>query len=269
VLDWLEELLQTEWRGLRVYLTSVTEQWSVVAIAGPKSRELLRQLAPEMALERESFPFMSMREGTVAGVPGRLFRVSFTGELSYEIHVPSDYALAVWEAVVEAGKDFGVTPYGTETMHVLRAEKGFIIAGQDTDGTVTPLDLGMERMVSKTKDFVGRRSLSRVDTRRPDRKQLVGFLPEDPDAVLPEGAQLVSGELPRPRLRNNRTIAALGHVTSSYWSANLGRSFGLALLKAGRARVGEWLWAPLEEHALRVRVVEPVFWDREGRAQNA
>jgi len=241
----------------------------VVAIAGPRSRELLLRLAPEMPLDRKVFPFMSIQEGVVAGVPARVFRVSFTGELGYEIHVASDRGLAVWEAVMEMGRDFGITPYGTETMHVLRAEKGYIIAGQDTDGTVTPLDLGMDRLVSKTKDFIGRRSLSRPDTCRPDRKQLVGFLPEDPDAVLPEGVHFVSGDLPKPRPRCNRAIPALGHVTSSYWSANLGRSFGLALVKSGRARIGEWVWAPLEGRTLRVRVVEPVFWDQEGRAQHA
>jgi sarcosine oxidase, subunit alpha len=268
VVDWMEDLLQTEWQDLRVHLTSVTEQWAVVAIAGPKSRELLRRLAPEMAADREAFPFMSMREGKVAGVSARVFRISFTGELGYEIHVPSDRGLAVWEAVIDAGKDFNVTPYGTEAMHVLRAEKGFIVVGQETDGTVTPLDLGMDRLVSKTKDFIGRRSLRRPDTVRPDRKQLVGVLPDDANAVLPEGVHLVPGDLPEPRPRYGRTIPALGHVTSSYWSENLGRSFALALVKSGRARIGEAVWAPLEGRNLRARIVEPVFWDREGRAQD-
>jgi sarcosine oxidase subunit alpha len=269
VLDWMEDLLQTEWPELRVYLTSATEQWSVIALAGPKSRELLRRLAPGMALERESFGFMSMQAGTVAGVPARVFRISFTGELSYEIHVPADCGLGVWETTIRAGAEFDTTPYGTETMHVLRAEKGFIIVGQETDGTVTPLDLGMDWMVSKTKDFIGRRSLARADTRRPDRKQLVGLLPEQGDDVLPEGAQLVAGDLPKPRPRHGSTIHALGHVTSSYWSANLGRPFALALVKSGRTRIGETVWVPLEERVLRARIVEPVFWDREGRAQHA
>lgn len=268
VLDWMEDLLQTEWRDLRVHLTSVTEQWAVVAIAGPQSRELLRRMAPDMATDREAFPFMSMREGTVAGVSARVFRISFTGELGYEIHVAADRGLAVWEAAIGAGKDFSVTPYGTEAMHVLRAEKGFIVVGQETDGTVTPLDLGMEWMVSKDKDFIGRRSLRRPDTARPDRKQLVGVLPDDAHAVLPEGAHLVPGDAPQPRPRYGRTIPALGHVTSSYWSENLGRSFALALVKSGRARIGESVWAPLEGKTLRARIVEPVFWDREGRAQD-
>ena len=212
---------------------------------------------------------MSVREGIMAGVPVRVLRVSFTGELSYEIHVACDCAAHLWQAVMQAGESFGITAYGTQAMHVLRAEKGFIIVGQDTDGTVTPLDLGMERMMSSDRQFIGARSLSRSDTRRADRKQLVGILPEDPNLVLPEGAALVAGELPRPRPRAGHTIPMLGHVTSSYWSANLGRSFGLALVQAGRARIGQWLWAPLDRHAARVQIVEPVFWDQEGQRQHA
>ncbi|MEX0959386.1 MAG: sarcosine oxidase subunit alpha family protein [Burkholderiales bacterium] len=268
VSDWMEDLLQTEWPDLRVYLTPVTEQWAVTAVAGPKSRELLRRLAPALPADPESFPFMSVREGAVAGVPARVFRVSFSGELGYEIHVPSDRGLAVWEAAMEAGRRFDITPYGTEAMHVLRAEKGYIIIGQETDCTVTPLDLGLDWMVSKPRDFIGRRSLARPDTNRPDRKQLVGLLPEDPHAVLPEGAHLVAGERPEPHPRYGRTIPALGHVTSSYWSGNLGRSFALALVKSGRARFGESVWVPLEGRTLRARIVEPVFWDPEGRAQH-
>jgi sarcosine oxidase subunit alpha len=202
-------------------------------------------------------------------MPARVFRISFTGELSYEISVPGDHGLAMWEAVMEAGRAFDITPYGTQTMHVLRAEKGFIVVGHETDGSVTPLDLGLERMVSKKKDFIGRRSLLRADTSRADRKQLVGILPEDPQQVLPEGAQLVAGDLPRPRPQRNRAIPMLGHVTSSYFSANLDRSFGLALLEGGRARIGEWVWVPLEDETLRARIVAPVFFDSDGARQHA
>jgi sarcosine oxidase subunit alpha len=264
VLDWLEEWLQTEWPNLKAYITSVTEQWSTVAVAGPKARAVLQRLAPDFPLDKDAFPFMSSREGRVAGMPARESRVSFTGELSYEIAVPGQYGLAIWEAVLQAGAPFDITPFGTEAMHVLRAEKGFIVVGHETDGTVTPLDLGLGALVSKRKDFVGRRSLARADTRRPDRKQLVGILPEDRREVLPEGAQLVSGDLPVPRPRRKHAIPMLGHVSSSYWSANLGRSFGLALVKGGRARIGEWVWAPLEARTLRAQIVEPVFWDKEG-----
>ena len=269
VMDWLEEWLQTEWPDLEVTLTSVTEQWSTIAVAGPRARDVLEQLAPDFALDPQAFPFLSFREGCLAGMPARVFRISFTGELSYEISVPAHNGLAMWEAVMEAGRAFDITPYGTQAMHVLRAEKGFIVVGHETDGSVTPVDLGLERMVSKGKDFIGRRSLSRADTSRLDRKQLVGILPEDPPQVLPEGAQLVAGDLPLPRPQRNRTIPMLGHVTSSYFSANLGRSFGLALVKGGRARIGEWVWAPLEDRTVRAQIVAPVFWDAEGARQHA
>ena len=170
------------------------------------------------------------------GVPARIARISFSGELAFEVNVATWYGLAVWEAVYAAGAEFDITPYGTETMHVLRAEKGYPIVGQDTDGTVTPIDLGMEWIVSKRKQFVGSRSLRRPDTARPDRKQLVGLLPVDPTELLPEGAQLVAdGAPPEP------PVPMLGHVTSSYRSAALGRTFALALVKSGRDRLGQVL----------------------------
>ncbi|MEE9301355.1 MAG: sarcosine oxidase subunit alpha [Alphaproteobacteria bacterium] len=258
VLDWLESWLQTEWPELRVYCTSVTDQWVTVSIAGPKARKLLGELAPEIALDGESFPFMTFRQGKVAGVEARLFRVSFTGELSFEINVPSWHGLHVWEAVMAAGEKHDITPYGTETMHVLRAEKGFVIVGQDTDGTVTPEDLGMGWIVSKKKDFLGRRSFARVDTARSDRKQLVGLLPDDPKEVLPEGAQLVGDANARSPMARSPMV---GHVTSSYASAVLERSFALALVKGGRARIGETLYAPLVGKTVAARITEPVFFD--------
>ncbi len=259
VLDWLEEYLQTEWPDLKVYCTSVTEQWATVSVAGPKSRAVLEKICSGVDLGPDTFPFMRFRDGTAAGIPARIFRISFTGELSYEINVPWWHGRALWEAVMEAGREFGMTPYGTETMHVLRAEKGFIIAGQDTDGTVTPQDLGMDWLVSKKKkDFLGKRSFAREDTRRPDRKQLVGLFPEDPNEVLPEGAQLVDDpKLPVP-------TPMTGHVTSSYYSACLGRSFALALVRRGRERLGERVFAPLESKTVAAQIVEPVFYDPEG-----
>ena len=179
VLDRFEEWLQTEWPDLRVYCTSVTEQWTDVAVAGPKARDVLAALGTDIDLSPEAFPFMTFRDGEVAGIPVRVARVSFTGELSYEILVDGRRGLELWEAVMTAGAPFGITPYGTEAMHVLRAEKGFVIVGQDTDGTVTPDDLGMGWIVRKDdSDFIGRRSLRRADTARHDRKQLVGLLPE-------------------------------------------------------------------------------------------
>ena len=169
VMAWLERWLQTEWPHLKVYLTSVTDHWATAAVAGPKSRDVLQAVCADIDFAREAFPFMSCREGTVAGVPARVVRISFSGELAYEVNVSANAARHVWEALMDAGQPHGITPYGTETMHVLRAEKGFIIVGQDTDGSVTPLDLGMEWIVAKGKDFIGRRSLSafRHGARRP------------------------------------------------------------------------------------------------------
>jgi sarcosine oxidase subunit alpha len=260
VLDWMEEWLQTEWPDLRVHCTSVTEQWATVALVGPRSREVLAGLAPGLAVDKERFPFMTWRDATVAGLSARVCRISFSGELAYEINVSSWYGVALWEAVYAAGEALGITPYGTETMHVLRAEKAYPIVGQDTDGTVTPQDLGMGWVVSKKKrDFLGKRSFSRADTSRADRKQLVALLPEDPSLLLPEGAQLVADdELGRP------SVPALGHVTSSYRSAVLGRTFALALVRSGRERVGARLRVPLSGILAPVTVAAPVLYDPEG-----
>ena len=262
VLEWLEEWLQTEWPDLRVHATSVTEQWSTIAVVGPKSRDVLRSLAPDLAVEAADFPFMTWREAVVAGVPARVFRISFSGELAYEINVPSWYGQGMWEAVMSAGAPFGVTPYGTEAMHVLRAEKGYPIVGQETDGSVTPIDLGMDWIVSKQKSFVGKRSLSRSDTARPDRKQLVGLLPDDPAELLPEGAQLVldpSAPIPMPMV---------GHVTSSYRSAALGRPFALAMVEAGRSLVGTRVYAPFPNRTIAATVHDSVLFDPENRRRD-
>ncbi|MGW3097517.1 sarcosine oxidase subunit delta family protein [Streptomyces sp. NPDC001102] len=260
VLDWMEEWLQTEWPELRVHCTSVTEQWATVALVGPKSRAVLGSLAPQLAVGNDDFPFMAWRETTVAGIEARVCRISFSGELAYEINVSPWQALALWEALYEAGAPYGITPYGTETMHVLRAEKGYPIVGQDTDGTVTPQDLGMSWVVSKKKpDFIGKRSYARADAVRPDRKHLVGLLPEDPATFLPEGTHLVADSvLPAP------PVPMLGHVTSSYRSAALGRTFALALVKGGRDRIGERLYAPVGDRLVPVTVASPVLYDPEG-----
>jgi len=257
VLDWFEEWLQTEWPTLRVRCTSVTEQWVTVAVVGPNSRAVVGALAPQLDVSAAAFPFMAVRETVLGnGIPARICRVSFSGELAYEVNVEGYYGLALWEAVLAAGASYGITPYGTETMHVLRAEKGYPIVGQDTDGTVTPLDLGMSWIVSRRKDFVGKRSLRRPDTVRPDRKHLVALLPEDPDAVLPEGAQIVAHEVALP--------PSLGHVTSSYRSAALERGFALALVTAGRDKIGQIVHAACDDRLIPVRIAEPVLYDPEG-----
>jgi sarcosine oxidase, subunit alpha len=263
VLDWLEEWLQTEWPELDVMCTSVTEQWTTVAVVGPRSREVVARVAPELNVSNDAFPFMTFRETTLAsGIPARICRISFSGELAFEINVSGWYGRGVWEEVYAAGQDLGITPYGTETMHVLRAEKGYPIVGQDTDGTVTPQDAGMEWIVSKVKDFVGRRSYSRVDTMRPDRKHLVGVLPVDRTTRLPEGAQLVAQGSPATPV--DGPVPMLGHVTSSYHSEALGRPFGLALIKGGRDRFGEVLLAPVGDQMVEVEVTSPVLYDPEG-----
>ena len=255
VLEWLEEWLQTEWPDLKVHATSVTEQWATIAVVGPRARDVLRTLAPDLAVEAAEFPFMTVREAVVAGVSARVFRISFSGELAYEINVPTWLGQGIWEAVIAAGEPFGITPYGTEAMHVLRAEKGYPIVGQETDGTVTPIDLGMDWIVSKQKSFVGKRSLARSDTVRDDRKQLVGLLPDDPTELLPEGAQLVldpSAPIPMPMV---------GHVSSSYRSAALGRTFALAMVKAGRSRIGERVYAPLADRTIAAIIHDSVLFD--------
>ncbi len=244
-------------------MTSVTDHWATVSVCGPDSRRIIRKLCSGVDLSRESFPFMALREGTVAGVPARIFRISFTGELTYEVNVNANFGRHVWEAVMDAGKEYGITPFGTEAMHVLRAEKGYIIVGQDTDGSVTPVDLGMERMLGKNKDFLGKRSLFRSYLVRKDRKQFVGLLTEDPQEVLPEGGQIVddpSAPLPRPML---------GHVTSSYYSAALERSVALGLVKGGHGRMGETVHVQnFDGRTIAARIADPVFYDPGGERQN-
>lgn len=261
VLDWMEEWAQTEWPELDVVFTSVTEQLATVAVVGPNSRKVIAKLAPHLDVSNEAFKFMAFVDTTLEnGTPARISRISFSGELAFEIAVPSWYGLRTWEAVYAAGQEFSITPYGTETMHVLRAEKGFIIVGQDTDGTVTPQDAGMEWVVSKLKDFIGNRSFSRQDNQREDRKQLVSVLPVDKSLRLPEGAALVTADA----LSDNGITPMEGWVTSSYNSPALGRTFGLALIKNGRNRIGEVLKTPYGGQLVDVVVSETVLYDPEG-----
>ncbi|HWK48179.1 MAG TPA: sarcosine oxidase subunit alpha family protein [Stellaceae bacterium] len=263
VLGMMEDYLQTEWPTLDVWLTSTTEQWAVIAVQGPRARDVLTPLIEGIDIAAAAMPHMSIREGRICGVPTRLFRVSFTGELGFEVNVPADYGMAVWQAILAAGARHGMTPYGTETMHVLRAEKGYIIVGQETDGTATPDDVGLGWAVGKTKpDFVGMRSLARPAMTEPGRKQLVGLLTEDPQTVLEEGAQIVATpNQPVP-------VPMLGHVTSSYFSACLGHSIALAVIEGGRARIGSRLYVPMADRTIPVTLVEPVFYDKAGERLN-
>jgi len=263
ILDWMEEWLQTEWDDLRVHCTSVTEQWVTFPVVGPRSRDVIGAVFGGVDVSNEAFPFMTWRDATLGGVPARLARISFSGELAFEVYVSPWYAVAVWQRLLEAGRGYGITPYGTETMHVLRAEKGYPIIGQDTDGTVTPQDLGLGWAVSKKKpDFAGQRSFARVANQDPLRKQLVGLLPVDRQTVLPEGSQIVEfcgdGKLPTP------PVPMLGHVTSSYRSAELGRPFALALVQEGRSRIGDTVHVPVHDALVLVEVTGSVLVDPEG-----
>ncbi|MFI5013474.1 MAG: sarcosine oxidase subunit alpha family protein [Hyphomicrobiales bacterium] len=264
VLNLMEDYLQTEWSELDCWLTSTTEQWAVIAVQGPHARKIMERLVEDIDLSPSAMPHMSVRQGRVCGVPARLFRVSFTGELGFEINVPSDYGQAVWDGVLDAGFSRVITPYGTEAMHVMRAEKGYVIVGQDTDGTVTPDDAGLRWAIGKAKkDFVGKRSLARAAMGDPNRKQLVGLLTEDPRALLEEGAQVVvDAKTPIP-------TPMIGHVTSSYFSAALDRSIALAMIAGGRKRLGETLYVPMPDGAIPVKVASPVFLDPEGERLDA
>lgn len=264
VYEWLELYHQTEWPDLEVYFNTVTDHWSTMTISGPNARKLLQELT-DYDVSKENLGFMDWREMKVAGVPARVFRISFTGELSFEINVQANFGLQVWEKLFEHGAKYNLTPYGTETMHILRAEKGFIIAGQDTDGSVHPYDLGMGWAVSQQKpfSFIGKRGMAREDCVRENRKQLVGLKTTDPTIVLPEGAQGVfdpKAPIPMPMV---------GHITSSYWSANLGHSIAMGLVKGGLDRMGEKVYYPLADgRVVEAEICSPIFLDPKGERQN-
>ena len=264
VLALMEDYRQTEWPDLKVWLTSTTEQWAVIAVQGPHARRVLETLVEGLDISAAAWPHMSVARGRICGVPMLLFRVSFTGELGFEINVPADYGQSVWEAVHAAGQAYGITAYGTESMHVLRAEKGYLIVGQDTDGTVTPDDAGLTWAIGKTKaDFVGKRSLERASMKLANRKQLVGLRTKHADLVLDEGAQVAAKAGQRP------PMALIGHVTSSYASSVLGHSIALGVIEGGRARLGHTLYVPMPHGDLEVEVTSPVFYDPAGARINA
>ncbi|PZF77745.1 sarcosine oxidase subunit alpha family protein [Aestuariivirga litoralis] len=261
---WLEEWLQTEWTHYRVFVTNVTENWSQFAIAGPKAREVLKKLDPNFDLSNEALPHMSFVEGKLGAYPVRVYRISFSGELSYEVATPANYGLGLWTAIVAAGEEFGLEPYGTEALHVLRAEKGYIVVGDETDGTTTPIDVGLDGLVSKKKaDFLGKRSLEQSYLKGPNRKQLVGLLTEDPNDVLPDGAYAVR------QVKDKPPMEMIGQVTSSYRSPTLGRSIAMALIENGRNRMGETISFPLPGgKVVRAKITDTVFYDKEGAKLN-
>jgi sarcosine oxidase, subunit alpha len=262
VMQHLERLLQIDWPELDVRVSSVTEQWAAAALAGPKARAVLERIV-DLDVSNAAFPFLALAECTVRGargaIPARLFRISYSGELAYEIHVPADRGRAMWEAVVAAGEPLGLTPYGTEAMSTLRIEKGHVVVGAEADGRTTADDLGMGVLVSAAKTCIGKPLLDRPALKTADRWQLVGLTALD-GAVMPRAAKIIADPdhaLPNPML---------GHVTSSCWSPNLAAWIALAIVAAGRARHGETLWAvsPLADAKVRVRVGPPCFIDPGG-----
>ncbi|MCJ8339331.1 MAG: sarcosine oxidase subunit alpha [Pseudomonadales bacterium] len=265
VLEWLEIYQQTEWPELEVYFNSVTDHWSTITVTGPNARKILDQVVDDIDLSNDAFKYMDWKAATVMGVPARIFRISFTGELSYEINVQANYGMRIWEAVMDKGAAYNLTPYGTETMHILRAEKGFIIAGQDTDGSVHPYDLGMGWAVSQKKpfSFIGKRGMAREDCVKEGRKQLVGLITADPKKVIPEGSQAVDDP------KQSIPMTMLGHVTSSYYSACLGHSIAMAYIRNGHNRMGETVFYPQADgSAIEATICSPIFLDPKGERQN-
>jgi sarcosine oxidase subunit alpha len=259
----MEDWLQCEWWDWKVYTANVTEAYAQIAVVGPHAREVLEKLGG-MDLSAEALPFMQWAEGTLGGFPVRVFRISFSGELSYEIAVPAGQGLALWHALLAAGEPFGIMPYGTEGLHVLRAEKGFIMIGDETDGTVIPQDLGLDWAVSKKKaDFLGKRAQERSNMTDPTRWKLVGLQTLD-GSVLPEGAYVLD-----PGRNANGQRNTQGRVTSTYHSPTLGRGIAMGLLRHGPDRMGEVIEvANGKGGAVKATVVSPVFYDPEGEKQN-
>jgi sarcosine oxidase subunit alpha len=266
VFAWMEEWLQTEWPALRVHVANVTEQWACAAVAGPEAAAIVAAVLPGLATDPAAFPPMTWRPAAFGGRAARVFRVSFTGEQSFEINVPADAGARLWSALIDAGAPLGLVPIGTEALHVLRSELGFIAVGHETDGSVTPFDLGLDRLVALDRDFIGRRALDRPDTRRPDRKQLVGLLPLDPALALEDGAALVERDDAAAAAAclagdpvGRAPVPMIGHVTSSHVSPNLGRRFALALVKGGRERIGDTIAAGVGAGTAPVAIVAPRF----------
>ncbi|MAD94441.1 MAG: sarcosine oxidase subunit alpha, partial [Rhodobacteraceae bacterium] len=263
---WMEEWLQTEWWNWNVYTANVTEQHAQIALVGPNARKVIVKMGVEgMDVSAEHMPFMSFANGKISGIQARAFRISFSGELSYEIAVPAAQGQAFWDAALLAGAEYGIATYGTEALHIMRAEKGFIMIGDETDGTVIPQDLNLHWAISKKKeDFLGKRAQARKDMVREDRWRLVGLETEDPNVVIPDGAYAVDGTT-----RSNGVKNMIGRITSTYFSPTLKRSIAMALVKHGPERTGETiLFSCLDGTTIKAKIVDPVFLDKEGTRQN-
>ncbi|MFC3087013.1 sarcosine oxidase subunit alpha family protein [Tabrizicola soli] len=260
---WMEDWLQCEWWDWQVYTANVTEQYAQVAVVGPNARKLLQVLGG-MDVSKEALPFMQWADGTLGGFPVRVYRISFSGELSYEIAVPASHGAAFWAACQEAGKSLGAMPYGTECLHVMRAEKGFIMIGDETDGTVIPQDLCLDWAISKKKaDFLGKRGQERTYLASPDRWKLVGFETLD-GSVVPDGSYIIADGVNANGQRNVQ-----GRVTSTYYSPTLKRGIAMGLLKQGPNRMGEVVeFNTVTGGTVKARVRDTVFFDKDGEKQN-
>jgi len=259
----MEEWLQTEWWDWKVYTANVTEQYAQIAVVGPKAREVLEKLGAE-GMDSHTFPFMAFDDRRVAGIEARIYRISFSGELSYEIAVPASRGLELWEAIAEAGAGFGIMPYGTEALHVMRAEKGFIMIGDETDGTVIPQDLGLDWAISKKKgDYIGKRAQQRSHMTDPSRWKLVGLETLD-GSTLPDGAYALG-----QGTNANGQAVTIGRVTSTYRSPTLDRGIAMGLVLNGPDRMGETIeFGRVDGSRVAARIVDPVFFDRDGEKQN-
>jgi len=259
VLSHLEYYLQIVWPELNVNVLSITEQWAGVAIAGPNSRNLLSKLFPDTDVSNEGIPFMGFKKVELFGVPARIFRISFSGELAYELNVESGYGIFMWEKIMEVGKEMNIEPYGTEALSTLRIEMGHV-AGSEIDGRVIASDLLLDNMLSKKKDFIGKRSLNREAFLNPNREKIVGVIPLDKKTMIPEGSHLVSDSnaaLPNPKL---------GHISASCWSVEYNNPFSLAILKDGSKKIGQKLYAlaPLKNKIIPVEIVSSHYVDPKG-----
>ena len=259
----MEEWLQTEWWDWKVYVANVTEQYAQIGIAGPNSRKVLEKLTDD-DVSAEALTFMGWKDITVAGVPVRCYRISFAGELSFELAIPASHGRAVWDKLMDAGAEFGVMPYGTEAMHVMRAEKGFIMIGDETDGTVIPQDLGLDWAISKKKeDYLGKRAQERKHMADPKRWKLVGLETTDGE-VLPDGAYATA-----EGTNANGQRKTQGRVTSTYHSPTLGRGIAMGLVLDGPDRMGEVIEFPkLDGTVMKAKIVDPIFYDKDGEKQN-
>ncbi|MDT4808782.1 Sarcosine oxidase subunit alpha [compost metagenome] len=259
-----EDYLQCEWPDLRVHLSNATTQWANVTVTGPKSRLVMQKLDSDMDFAGDTFSHMQFLQGSLVGVPARVLRASFTGETTYEVTVPARYALAIWEAVYEAGAEFGITPYGVEALEVLRTEKGYLHIGSDTDACSNPLDLGMGRLIDrKPSDFIGRRSLQRECEQDADRRQFVGLEPIDTSVRLPVGGHVINDS------RTQSPIASQGYVTSACFSPTLNKHIGLGIVKAGSSRMGEQVYVYSNGNVIAARIVAPAHFDPKGERLNA